>query len=440
MSSVFSSEAEVTAYLFALRRYGIRLGLENIARLLQALGDPQKKFAAVHIAGTNGKGSTGALLASILQEAGIKTGLYVSPHLISFRERIQVNGTWIPLAEVTERVTRLRSTIETYHCTFFEVMTALAFDYFAAQQVSVAVVETGLGGRLDATNILQPLLSVITEIDLDHMADLGSTIRDIAREKAGIVKFGVPLVVSAHRDEALEVLAAVCEERRSSFHPVARECAFSEVHTGRGGTVFSARTPVRAYPGLRLNLLGRHQICNALTAVRAAELLTARGYGIEEVAIRRGLAAARWPGRFEIFSSRPTVILDIAHNPNGIRQLVKTFREVFPGKQAWVLMGVLADKDFESMVEEIAPVAQRVLATAPANPRALSPQKLAREFTRRNVPVDEKATVQVGLESFGERASEEDILIVTGSNYTVSEALTVFRKGDAPLEPGGRKN
>jgi dihydrofolate synthase/folylpolyglutamate synthase len=229
VSSAFLSESELTAYLFNLRRYGIRLGLENIARLLRALGNPQERFASVHIAGTNGKGSTGALLTALLQEAGFRTGLYTSPHLISFRERIQVDGKWIPLTDVVERVQRLRPTIETYHCTFFEVMTALAFDYFAAQNVQVAVVETGLGGRLDATNILKPVLSVITEIDLDHMADLGSTIADIAREKGGIIKTGVPLVTSAHRPEALEVLSGICAEHRSSFHAVARECRFDDV-------------------------------------------------------------------------------------------------------------------------------------------------------------------------------------------------------------------
>ncbi len=426
MNSVFSSESEIATYLFALRRYGIRLGLENIARLLRVLGNPQEKFAAVHIAGTNGKGSTGALLAAILRQAGLKTGLYVSPHLVSFRERIQVNGGWIPLAEVTERVKRLQSTIDTYHCTFFEVMTALAFDYFAAQEVAVTVVETGLGGRLDATNILQPVLSVITEIALDHMADLGSTIRDIAREKAGIVKFGVPLVVSAHRQEALDVVATICSERESPFHAVTRECRFSEVQTGPAGTIFSARTPVRDYQQLRVNLLGRHQICNALTAVRAAELLSEQGYPIDEGAIRRGLATAKWPGRFEIFSSAPTVVLDIAHNPNGIRQLVKTFQEIFPGKKAWVLIGVLADKDFESMVQEITPIAARVLATAPANPRALVPEKLAAEFAARGVKAGKKATVRAGVDFFREHALREDILIVTGSNYTVSEALSAF--------------
>ena len=427
MTPPISSERELTHYLFKLRRYGIRLGLENMARLLNELDNPQERFASVHIAGTNGKGSTGALLASVAQKAGVRTGLYVSPHLISFRERIRVNGKWIPLAEVAHRVARLKPVIEKYHCTFFEVMTALAFDYFAAEKVELAVVETGLGGRLDATNILSPVLSLITEIDLDHMADLGSSVRDIAREKAGIIKQGVPLITSAHADDALQVLARVCAERKSPFHAVAEECRFSAVRTTVAGTVFSARTPVREYEKLTLNLLGRHQICNALTAIRAAELLKEQGIPIDEKAIREGLEKAQWRGRFEVLRRTPTVVLDIAHNPNGIRRLVQTFREVFPGKSAWLLMGVLADKDFETMVQEIGSIARRVLATAPDNPRALSPVELAQEFLKRGFEANAVRSVQEGIAFFLSEAKPNDILLITGSNYTVSDALSVLQ-------------
>ncbi|NOY76927.1 MAG: bifunctional folylpolyglutamate synthase/dihydrofolate synthase [Calditrichaeota bacterium] len=418
----------LTRYLFSLRRFGVRLGLENIFRLLAALQHPQRKFRAVHIAGTNGKGSTGAMIASILQTAGWTTGLYVSPHLVSFQERIRVNNRWIPIDAVQLYLNQLLSTIETYHCTFFEVMTAIAFAYFADKNVDIAVVETGLGGRLDATNVLHPMVSVITEIDLDHTGTLGGNIRDIAREKAGIIKENTPVVTSAHHADAIEVFETICAERHSPLHPVVEECRYADVKISLQGTSFRIQTPEQEYKSVHMPLHGIHQICNAIAAVRTAELLNDQGTAVSRSHILDGLGKTYWPGRFEIYWNRPTLILDIAHNPNGLKQLVRTFDHVFPGQTFILMMGVLADKNFEAMVDELLPKTREAIAVQPNNPRALRSEMLAEVFRKKGVPARDRGTIKNGLADFFKRFSKEDILVITGSNYTVSDALLELRK------------
>lgn len=418
----------LTRYLFSLRRFGIRLGLENISRLLAVLHNPQREFKAIHIAGTNGKGSTGAMIASVLQAAGLLTGLYVSPHLISFQERIRVNDQWIPIGAVQHYLNQLRTTIETYHCTFFEVMTAIAFAHFADQGVEYGVIETGLGGRLDATNVLHPVVSVITEIDLDHTDTLGGTIRDIAREKAGIIKEMTPVVTSAHNPKAIEVFEAICSERHSHLYSVAKECQYEDVQISRQGTTFRVQTPVQTYESVRLRLHGIHQICNAIAAIRAVELLNDQGAAVSKSQILEGLRNTYWPGRFEIYRRHPTVILDIAHNPNGLKQLVRTFERVFPGKSFVLMMGVLADKNFEAMVDEVIPKTRKAIAVQPNNPRALNSEKLADVFREKGIAVSDGGMVKNGLTAFLKDFSEEDILVITGSNYTVSDALVELKR------------
>ena len=427
MTHNLSGEA-LTRYLFSLRRFGVRLGLENISRLLSVLHNPQRKFKAVHIAGTNGKGSTGAMIASILQVAGLTTGLYVSPHLISFQERIRVNNRWIPIKAVQNYLNQLHSTIETYHCTFFEVMTAIAFAYFAENGVDFAVVETGLGGRLDATNVLNPVVSVITEIDLDHMGTLGGSIRDIAREKAGIIKENTPVVTSAHNLEAIEVFEAICNERHSHLYPVAKECRYEDAKISPQGTAFRIQTPVQVYESAYLQLHGIHQICNAIAAVRTVELLNVQGTDVSKAQILEGLGNTYWPGRFEIYWNHPTIILDIAHNPNGLKQLVHTFERVFPEKTFVLMMGVLADKNFEAMVDEVLPKTHEVIAVQPNNPRALTSEMLVDVFRRKGIPTYNGGSVKKGLATFFRSFSKEDILVITGSNYTVSDALQELRR------------
>ncbi|GBD93857.1 folylpolyglutamate synthase [bacterium BMS3Abin05] len=421
--TIDSSEEKLARYLFSLRRFGIRLGLENITRLLQVLQNPQCSFKAIHVAGTNGKGSTGAMMASIFQKAGYKTGLYVSPHLFSFRERIRVNGEWIFLSAVQTYLKKIRTTIDTYHCTFFEVMTAIAFAYFADQGVEYAIVETGLGGRLDATNVLNPVASVITEIDLDHTETLGGNVRDIAREKAGIIKPNTPVITSAHNHEAIDVFNEICRERESTLYPVVQECRYKDRIISPEKMEFTVQTPLNLYSSISLRLLGVHQIWNAVTAIRTAELLEGGDSKINGESIKKGLAETYWPGRFEIYSGNPTIILDVAHNPNGMTQLVKTFRLVFHQKKFVLMMGVLADKDFESMIDNVVPQAKEVIAVQPNNPRALTSSKLAEEIQKRNVPVQAAGTVKMGFAVFRKRARDDDILVITGSSYSVSDAL-----------------
>lgn len=404
---------EAVAYLQGLGRFGVRPGLETSLALAELWGHPEKSLTFLHVAGTNGKGSTCAFLKSICREAGLRVGLYTSPHLVSFRERIQVNGEMIPQSAVSAWVEDAQAKLTggrgwgDVHPTFFEMVTVLALDWFARQRCEVVVWETGLGGRLDATNIVRPAVSAITNVGWDHMEWLGNTLPAIALEKAGIIKAGVPVVTTAVEPEVLEVLRRVASERGADLTVV------------RPDAVEWARYLVG-----RLALKGPHQRWNAALAVAALKRspLSPR---IDDGAMLRGLEGARWSGRFEVRErAGRTVVLDGAHNGPGFAALEASMAVEFPGRRFGLLLGMLSDKDPSYVLERLLPTASRVVVAPVASSRAADSEDLARRCRAAiaGLQVETASSVGEALQRLG----SEELVLVTGSLYLVGEVLEIL--------------
>ncbi|HEV8662581.1 MAG TPA: folylpolyglutamate synthase/dihydrofolate synthase family protein [Candidatus Methylomirabilis sp.] len=418
-------------YLYGLQRLGIKLGLENIRRLLQALGNPERAFRAVHVGGTNGKGSTAAMLAAVLQAAGLRVGLYTSPHLLDFSERIRVNGKPIGPPAVTSLTAEVRAAVEATfahvpdelpsHPTFFEVTTALAFLHFARAGAEWAVVEVGLGGRYDATNVLAPDLTVITNVAVEHQDLLGESLEAIAAEKAGIVKPGIPLVTAA-TEPALTVLRRAAEERGAPLLHVPGAYSWLREAPLPDGQVFSLRGPRTDRGSLRISLLGRHQLVNAATAVAAAETLREGGLTLSEEGIREGLSAARWPARLQVVGERPRLLVDGAHNPAACRAVRDFLEEEAPGRRLLVF-GALKDKDWGQMLKILLPAFAAAILCRPPSDRAADPASLV-EAARGLCPhVEVVPEVRDALARARALARPEDAILVTGSLFTAGAAL-----------------
>ena len=324
-------------------------GLERITALCRALGNPQKKLRFIHVAGTNGKGSTSSMLASILQKAGYRTGLYTSPYIRTFCERIRVDGENIPedaLAKLTEQIQPIADTMQDKP-TEFELITALAFEYFYRTKCDAVVLEVGLGGRLDSTNVIEnTALSIITGIDFDHTALLGNTISEIAAEKAGIIKEGRPVLFGGADGEAYDTVLGIAQQKNAPFHQVLRS-SYVQKEATLEGTVFD----YMHYQNLHLPLLGVYQSYNATLVLTAVELLKEQGFAIDDKAVCQGLSAVRWPARFELLSRDPIIIYDGGHNPEGVRAAVASIKAYFGGQRVNILSGVMADKDRGEMIE-----------------------------------------------------------------------------------------
>ncbi len=415
-------------YLYSLQRFGIKLGLQNMVRLLEALGRPDRQFTSILIAGTNGKGSTAAFLASILKAAGARVGLYTSPHLLDFHERILINGSPLPRDEIARLIEEVRSAIqEAFPAinhqpspTFFEASTALAFLAFARKQVEYAVVEVGLGGRFDATNVLLPKVSVITNIALDHQEYLGSTLGEIAFEKAGIIKEGGKVVTAAEAFEALAVIEQVALERRASLVRVQERFRWEVQRSDLEGQVFDLLEGERGYRDLRIRLLGRHQILNAVTAVAA--VLVLQDSRVSEEAIVRGLGEAWWPGRLQIAGRKPLLLLDGAHNPAGASTVAAFLQECLPSRRIILVFGVLRDKDWEGMLSHLGPLTSMVILTRPESDRAADPRDLT-AVDRYCPKLEIQPEVKEALALAKEAAGPDDVILVTGSLFTVAAAL-----------------
>ncbi|MFH1335868.1 MAG: folylpolyglutamate synthase/dihydrofolate synthase family protein, partial [Candidatus Zixiibacteriota bacterium] len=352
MSEHFKDYDEVLSYLYNLERFGIKLDLTNITALMSHLGNPHMKFPSIHIAGTNGKGSVAAMMHSIFCEAGYKTALYTSPHLVDFRERIKIGQDIIEKDYIFDFVRKLREEIDRNGYTFFEVTTALAFQYFAEKKVDVAIIETGMGGRLDATNLINPLVSIITSIGLEHTEHLGVTIPQIAGEKAGIIKAGVPTITGVSQPEALDVIKSVCAEKDSELNVVQGKSSFSILESSIFGSKFNFSSESDKYEALELNLAGEHQVLNAAICLNAIQELKHLNWKIDEISIRNGLKRVNWRGRLEVFRREPLILLDVAHNPAGIQTLINTLEKFFPEKKIIFIFGVMEDKDHHSMLKE----------------------------------------------------------------------------------------
>src|SRR4051794_17212110 len=354
---------EAIKFLYDLQLFGSKLGLENTHKLAALAGNPQNKLRFIHVAGTNGKGSTCAMLESIYRAAGLRVGLFTSPHLVAFGERIQVNRQLIPEAEVVRQLAELKPLLaefhEEEHPTFFEVVTVMALKYFAAQRCDLVIWETGLGGRLDATNIVQPLASVITNIQYDHEKWLGESLTSIAAEKGGIIKPGVPVITATAEPEALLVLNTIARERNAPI----KVLAASSIDCPLLNTI-------------RLPLLGQHQLLNAALAIETVRTLDAI-ISISDETMRQGLLSVQWPGRLQLLE-RPTgqkVLLDGAHNPGGADTLVHAIRDHFPSERPTLVLGILQDKDWKGICNILAPLARRILLTPVGSERTTPPDE-----------------------------------------------------------------
>ncbi|HVN97886.1 MAG TPA: folylpolyglutamate synthase/dihydrofolate synthase family protein [Syntrophorhabdaceae bacterium] len=410
-------------YLFGLERFGMVFGLDNITWLLDAIGNPQDYIKTVHIAGTNGKGSTAAMLCNILKEGGFRVGKYTSPHLVSFTERIAVNEEEIEEHEVAQLVEFIRRAVDERDkdrfFTFFDFTTALALQYFREKQVDIAVIETGLGGRLDSTNVIEPLLSIITNVAFDHMEQLGDTIEKIAGEKAGIIKPGVP-VITGCEGEAREIVKNRASALKDKTYVLDQDFSYEKT----GDRRLAYRGIGRDLPDVTVNLYGDHQLTNCALALSASEVLSHSGFSVTDETIRHALSHVKWPGRLEKIGENPLVFLDGAHNPNGAHALSEFMRSHFQDKRKILVFGVMKDKAYDKMLEEIAPVVDVVIFTKPDIERALSPHELKAYVPHAMVADDTRGA----LTQAKAIATGDDLILVTGSFYTIGEAKTIINE------------
>ncbi|NPV71902.1 MAG: bifunctional folylpolyglutamate synthase/dihydrofolate synthase [Firmicutes bacterium] len=419
---------EAMRYLHGLQRFGSRLGLERIERLMALLGNPEKRFRSVHIAGTNGKGSVTAMVARGLEETGYKVGRYISPFLEEFEERISINGSNIPKPKVAELTSTVRGAVDTMlsegydHPTEFEIVTAMGFEYFAREAVDFASIEVGMGGRYDATNVITPMVSVITAIGYDHMERLGDTLGKIAYEKAGIIKRGVPVVTSPQVPEAIAAIEKVAGDTGSRVVRVGRDVTWSEKGCSLDGQTIDLVGLRGRYSNVGIALLGRHQQANAATAVACLELLSEIGACVDERSIRGALAGVRWPGRLEIMSRSPVVVVDGAHNQDGARVLSAAIRDIIPHRRMVMVIGILADKVADDILAELVPLANEVIVTRPNSPRAFPPEVLAEKVRHFPVSVHVEPRIAEAIEKGLSLVGHGDLLCVTGSLYLIGEA------------------
>ncbi|MEX0746666.1 MAG: folylpolyglutamate synthase/dihydrofolate synthase family protein [Rhodothermales bacterium] len=421
-------------YLASLPRFAeagkvaYKPGLDRIAHLLKAMGDPHLQFPSIHVAGTNGKGSTASFIAAIGTAAGMKIGLHTSPHLFHVAERLRINGRQAPDDWLADAVERIRPVADEIGCSYFEFTVALSFAYFEEEQVDFAVVETGMGGRLDATNVITPEVTVITDIALDHTEFLGDSEEAIAREKAGIIKPGVPILTGSRR-AAADVIRAVADEKGAPFHLISDETKVANEIIELRGACLTVETPMRTYHDMYVGLAGRHQIRNALNALRAAELSfgeirsDASGvfHGMRHV---RDLSGIR--GRLEILRSEPLIIADVAHNPDGIAAAVEHLKAMgrLNGKFE-VLFAAMSDKDVPAMARVLAAAGAVVRPVTVDSPRAVPPEELVHILRVSGIDVADPGTVNDGIRAFLSGAAHSDTLLVTGSHLVVAQLENV---------------
>lgn len=404
----------------------IKKDLDNTLLLCEHVGNPHLRFKTIHVGGTNGKGSTSHMLAAILQKAGYKTGLYTSPHLKDFRERIRINGKMMSEDAVVEFTEREKEKIEKIRPSFFEVTVAMAFDYFASEQVDIAVIEVGLGGRLDSTNIITPELSVITNISLDHTNLLGNTLPEIAFEKAGIIKPGIPVVIGEKQKESAPVFISKAENTSSELVFANTELRLDDVRNESTQLVVSIyKNNARIYKDLKLDLTGRYQLKNVLTVIQSVILLNRNGFAIPEEAVYSGLAdtvtITGLQGRWQTLSRDPLVICDTGHNIAGIQEVLQNIQAT-PYKKLHIVIGMLKDKDVSSVLQ-LLPATANYYFCEPVLERALPATELAQQAEKFNLKGKVYDSVLSALEAARNSADPQDLIFVGGSTFVVAEAL-----------------
>ena len=413
-------------YLYGLQKHGIKLGLETMQELLGRIGHPERRIRALHIAGTNGKGSTAAMVASILEAAGLHVGLYTSPHLIEFRERIRVRGEMIPEDRVADLISRLRAaTAPDLDPTFFEITTAMALLYFAESCVDVAVIEVGLGGRFDATNVVQPTVCAITTIALDHQEHLGRTEDAIAFEKGGIIKPSVPVVIGKLGLEARGVVSRIAQERTAPLWRLGHDF-FVE---GDGTEQFAYRSVNQVFEGLTCGLAGRHQLDNAACAIALLEAAGQAGVG-DEAAIREGLQSVKWEGRLELIDEYPKVLLDGAHNPAAAAALARYLQEYLahqPTSRLILVWGMMRDKDHRGFIAPLLSLASEIVLTQANIARSATVQELRASLAEWHRPILEASLPAEALMVARKRATSSDLICVAGSLMLVGDVKAAVR-------------
>ena len=373
---------EAIKYITEVGNFGSNYGLERTYKLLEFLDNPHGKLKIIHVAGTNGKGSTTAMITSMLKEAGYKVGMYTSPFLEEFEERIQINGNNIPKEKLAQLMTKIKYAVDKVieegynHPTEFEIITALMFLYFATEKVDFAVVEVGLGGRLDSTNVITPILSVITSISFDHTNILGNTLEEIAREKAGIIKAGIPTLIYPQEEIVEKVLSEKCEELGAKLYKINKDDA-KLVEIIKEDKIYQlVKVKLDDEYDVKLQLLGEHQILNLAVALKALEIIKDKAAKLSKESIIKALSEVRWNGRLEVMSNEPCVVIDGAHNIQGITQLDKNIKKYFKYDDLYLILGILADKDVDHMVKVITPQAKKVFTVTPNSIRAETSEEL----------------------------------------------------------------
>ena len=418
--------------MYGLRRFGIKLGLDIITRILTGLGDPQKAFRTIHVAGTNGKGSVAAMLTAILQAAGYSAGLYTSPHLVHFNERIRIDGRPVSDPEIVDTYRAIRKVQKgDREPTFFEFTTAMALHLFKRHGVDWAVIETGMGGRLDATNVLAPELCIITNISLEHKGYLGTTIAAIAHEKAGIIKPRTPVVTGVRQPSAIAAVENQAARAGAPCYRMPRDFTSRRTPAGR----FSYRGLDHHWKDLATNLVGPHQVENAGLALAAAEVLMRKDVALQEAHLRHGLNHAYWPGRLDIVCEEPLIILDGAHNLMAARNLGRYLAETYPGREIIMVAGILDDKPAEEMLAALLKPCHRAVITAPAIERAIPSKALARIAQKFIDTAEEIPTVDRAVARALQLVHQDQVICIAGSLYVVGEAIQALQRMGLMKQP-----
>ena len=425
---------EAIKYITEVGNFGSNYGLERTYKLLEFLDNPHGKLKIIHVAGTNGKGSTTAMITSMLKEAGYKVGMYTSPFLEEFEERIQINGENIPKEKLAQLITKIKYAVDKVieegynHPTEFEIITVLMFLYFATEEVDFAVVEVGLGGRLDSTNVITPILSVITSISFDHTNLLGNTLGEIATEKAGIIKSGIPTVIYPQEEVAEIVISSKCQELDSKLYKINKEDA-KLINIIKEDKIYQqVKVKLDDEYDVKLPLLGEHQILNLAVALKALEVIKDKAPKLNRESIVKSLATVRWNGRLEIMSNSPYVVIDGAHNIQGITQLDKNIKKYFEYKDMYLILGILADKDVEDMVKVITPKAKKVFTVTPNSMRAETAEELLEEVKKYNESCEAYNDYKNAFEDALKLCKKDDLLLISGSLYMIGEMRGIIKK------------
>ncbi|MEA5083418.1 MAG: folylpolyglutamate synthase/dihydrofolate synthase family protein [Lachnospiraceae bacterium] len=426
---------EALEYIDSIYGLGSDLGLGRVEVLMEKMGNPQERIKMIHVAGTNGKGSCCAMLSNILIEQGYKVGVYTSPHLEEYNERYTINNVRIQNDEFAKHIGVVKASCDELVAegkitqpTVFEVITALAFNYFAEQNVDYLILEVGLGGRFDATNVIhKPVLSIITSISMDHMEFLGNNLSSIAFEKGGIIKENCPVVLYSQSDEVYETEKKLADERNAKLYYV-KEQGTNILSQGITGTVFDIENKYLCYERIKLGLLGDYQISNAATVILACKALNEAGVTISDKSIFAGLEKAKWSGRMEIVEKDPIVMLDGAHNIDGIHMLAESLERYFSNKKLTLLIGILGDKEYEKMIEMLLPLASKIVLTEPNNSRKWNVDTLTETISNFKVETHREKDIEKAYDLAKSITAKEDVLCCAGSLYLIGELYKLARR------------